>query len=130
MLGREQHAGLNGALVGPLQVSWVAGDGVAEGAFFAPTLLLCNDPLHNQAVHSIEAFGPVSTLMPYDGIDEAISLAAKGQGSLVASLVTRDARVAARVVRPAMPAAQADRRRATPAPPAARWARRSMAPAT
>jgi oxepin-CoA hydrolase/3-oxo-5,6-dehydrosuberyl-CoA semialdehyde dehydrogenase len=71
------------------------GAGTEHGAFFAPTLLLCNDPLHNQAVHSIEAFGPVSTLMPYDGIDEAISLAAKGQGSLVASLVTRDPQVAA-----------------------------------
>jgi len=74
------------------------GAGTEHGAFFAPTLLLCNDPLHNQAVHSIEAFGPVSTLMPYDGIDEAVSLAAKGQGSLVASLVTRDPQVAAHAV--------------------------------
>jgi oxepin-CoA hydrolase/3-oxo-5,6-dehydrosuberyl-CoA semialdehyde dehydrogenase len=74
------------------------GAGTEHGAFFAPTLLLCNDPLHNQAVHAIEAFGPVSTLMPYDGIDEAIALAAKGQGSLVASLVTRDPQVAAHAV--------------------------------
>ena len=74
------------------------GAGTEHGAFFAPTLLLCNDPLHNQAVHAIEAFGPVSTLMPYDGIDEAIALAAKGQGSLVASLVTRDPQVAARAI--------------------------------
>ena len=74
------------------------GAGTEHGAFFTPTLLLCNDPLHNPAVHSIEAFGPVSTLMPYDGIDEAVSLAAKGQGSLVASLVTRDPQVAAHAV--------------------------------
>ena len=74
------------------------GAGTEHGAFFAPTLLLCNDPLHNQAVHAIEAFGPVSTLMAYDGIDEAIALAAKGQGSLVASLVTRDPQVAARAI--------------------------------
>ena len=74
------------------------GAGTEHGAFFAPTLLLCNDPLHNQAVHAIEAFGPVSTLIPYDGIDEAIALAAKGQGSLVASLVTRDPQVAAHAV--------------------------------
>ena len=74
------------------------GAGTGHGAFFAPTLLLCNDPLHNQPVHEIEAFGPVSTLMAYDGIDEAISLAAKGQGSLVASLVTRDPRVAAHAI--------------------------------
>ena len=74
------------------------GAGTGHGAFFAPTLLLCNDPLHNQPVHEIEAFGPVSTLMAYDGIDEAISLAARGQGSLVASLVTRDPRVAAHAI--------------------------------
>ncbi|MES2718561.1 MAG: phenylacetic acid degradation bifunctional protein PaaZ [Pseudomonadota bacterium] len=74
------------------------GAGTAHGAFFAPTLLLCNDPLHNHAVHEIEAFGPVSTLMPYEGPDEALALAAKGQGSLVASLVTRDAQLAARAI--------------------------------
>jgi oxepin-CoA hydrolase/3-oxo-5,6-dehydrosuberyl-CoA semialdehyde dehydrogenase len=74
------------------------GAGTEHGAFFAPTLLLCNDPLHNHPVHAIEAFGPVSTLMPYEGLDEALALAAKGQGSLVASLVTRDPRVAARAI--------------------------------
>ncbi len=74
------------------------GAGTAHGAFFAPTLLLCNDPLHNHAVHEIEAFGPVSTLMPYEGLEEALALAAKGQGSLVASLVTRDAQLAARAI--------------------------------
>ncbi len=74
------------------------GAGTAHGAFFAPTLLLCNDPMHNHAVHEIEAFGPVSTLMAYEGLDEAIALAAKGQGSLVASLVTRDPQVAARAI--------------------------------
>ena len=42
----------------------------------------------NDAVHDVEAFGPVSTLMPYDDFDEAIALAARGRGSLVATLVT------------------------------------------
>jgi oxepin-CoA hydrolase/3-oxo-5,6-dehydrosuberyl-CoA semialdehyde dehydrogenase len=74
------------------------GEGVAEGAFFAPTLLLCRDPSNADAVHDIEAFGPVSTLMPYDEVDEAVALAARGRGSLVSTLVTRDPRVAARVV--------------------------------
>jgi hypothetical protein len=60
------------------------GEGTANGAFFPPTLLLARDPLANSAVHDVEAFGPVSTLMPYDGIDEALHLAARGQGSLVA----------------------------------------------
>jgi oxepin-CoA hydrolase / 3-oxo-5,6-dehydrosuberyl-CoA semialdehyde dehydrogenase len=74
------------------------GDGVAGGAFFAPTLLLCNDPLTNSAVHDIEAFGPVSTLMPYDDLDEALALAARGKGSLVGTLVTHDPKVAAKAI--------------------------------
>ncbi len=74
------------------------GEGVAQGAFFQPTLLLCQKPLQTDSVHDVEAFGPVSTLMPYDGIDEALQLAARGQGSLVASLVTKDPQVAARVI--------------------------------
>jgi oxepin-CoA hydrolase/3-oxo-5,6-dehydrosuberyl-CoA semialdehyde dehydrogenase len=74
------------------------GDGVSEGAFFAPTLLLARDPLGDDGVHDIEAFGPVSTLMAYDGIDEALALAARGKGSLVATLVTKDPAVAARFV--------------------------------
>ena len=74
------------------------GEGVAEGAFFAPTLLLSRKPLEHDAVHDVEAFGPVSTLMPYDGIDEAMALAARGRGSLVGTLVTRDPKTAAKVV--------------------------------
>ena len=74
------------------------GDGVAEGAFFAPTLLLSRTPLTHDAVHDVEAFGPVSTLMPYEGIDEALALAARGKGSLVGTLVTRDPKIAARVI--------------------------------
>jgi len=74
------------------------GEGVAEGAFFAPTLLLARDPLHDDAVHDIEAFGPVSTLMAYDDIDEALALAARGKGSLVGTLVTKDPATAAHFV--------------------------------
>jgi oxepin-CoA hydrolase/3-oxo-5,6-dehydrosuberyl-CoA semialdehyde dehydrogenase len=74
------------------------GDGVGDGAFFAPTLLLSRNPLEHDAAHDVEAFGPVSTLMPYDGIDEALALAARGRGSLVGTLVTRDAAIAARAI--------------------------------
>lgn len=74
------------------------GEGVQEGAFFAPTLLRSRDPHAPGGAHDIEAFGPVSTLMSYDDLDEALALAARGQGSLVASLVTRDPQVAARLV--------------------------------
>jgi len=74
------------------------GEGVAEGAFFAPTLLLSRDPLRDDAPHDIEAFGPVSTLMPYEDLDQALALAARGRGSLVATLVTRDPQTAARAI--------------------------------
>jgi len=76
----------------------LVGSGVADGAFFSPTLLLCRDALRNDAVHDVEAFGPVSTMMAYDDIDEAIALAARGKGSLVATLVTHDAATAAKVI--------------------------------
>ncbi|HLO95393.1 MAG TPA: phenylacetic acid degradation bifunctional protein PaaZ, partial [Burkholderiaceae bacterium] len=74
------------------------GEGVAEGAFFAPTLLLCRNPLANETVHSVEAFGPVSTLMPYEDFDEALALAAKGRGSLVGSVITKTPALAAQAV--------------------------------
>jgi oxepin-CoA hydrolase/3-oxo-5,6-dehydrosuberyl-CoA semialdehyde dehydrogenase len=74
------------------------GEGVADGAFFAPTLLLARDAMRDDSVHDIEAFGPVSTLMTYDTLDDAAALAAKGKGSLVGTLVTKDPATAARFV--------------------------------
>ncbi|CAM3749197.1 phenylacetic acid degradation bifunctional protein PaaZ [Polaromonas hydrogenivorans] len=74
------------------------GEDVSDGAFFAPTLLVCQRPFESQAVHDVEAFGPVCTLMPYDGLDDALALASRGKGSLVATLVTRDPQVAAKVI--------------------------------
>ncbi|EOR07512.1 phenylacetic acid degradation bifunctional protein PaaZ [Acinetobacter sp. ANC 3926] len=58
-----------------------------KGAFFSPTLLLCEQPLQASLVHTTEAFGPVCTLMPYQSIDELTDLVARGEGSLVASVV-------------------------------------------
>ncbi len=74
------------------------GEGTAQGAFFAPTLLCSRDPHGHDAVHDVEAFGPVSTLLPYDDLDEALALAARGRGSLVGTLVTRDPQIAARAI--------------------------------
>ncbi len=65
-----------------------------KGAFLSPVLLLENDPLKNTAVHDIEAFGPVATLMPYKDLDEAVSLAQLGKGSLVCSISTFDDTIA------------------------------------
>jgi oxepin-CoA hydrolase/3-oxo-5,6-dehydrosuberyl-CoA semialdehyde dehydrogenase len=69
-----------------------------KGAFFMPTLLHCARPLNSRAVHSIEAFGPVSTVLPYDSIDEAIELARLGEGSLAGSIITNDNRIARELV--------------------------------
>lgn len=74
------------------------GAGLQDGAFFAPTLLACRDGWKADAVHDVEAFGPVSTLIAYDELPEALALAARGRGSLVATLVTRDAALAASAV--------------------------------
>jgi oxepin-CoA hydrolase/3-oxo-5,6-dehydrosuberyl-CoA semialdehyde dehydrogenase len=65
-----------------------------KGAFLSPILLLEKDPHHNQAVHEVEAFGPVSTLMPYKDLDDAVQLAKMGKGSLCCSISTNDDRIA------------------------------------
>ena len=74
------------------------GERVAEGAFFAPTLLRGRDGIDAHAVHEVEAFGPVSTLLAFDDMDEALALAARGKGSLVTTLATRDPALAAHAV--------------------------------
>jgi oxepin-CoA hydrolase/3-oxo-5,6-dehydrosuberyl-CoA semialdehyde dehydrogenase len=76
---------------------WI-GEGTTQGAFCAPTLLACRKPMDVDSVHTIEAFGPVSTVMAYEDLGEALALAARGQGSLVATLVTRDTAVAAKAI--------------------------------
>lgn len=68
------------------------------GAFFMPTLLHCEKPLTAKAVHSVEAFGPVSTVLPYDSIDDAIQLARLGEGSLAGSIVTNDDKIARELI--------------------------------
>ena len=70
----------------------------AKGAFFMPTLLHCQKPLTSSAVHSVEAFGPVSTVLPYDSLDEAIELSRLGEGSLAGSIITNDDEIARELV--------------------------------
>jgi oxepin-CoA hydrolase/3-oxo-5,6-dehydrosuberyl-CoA semialdehyde dehydrogenase len=74
-------------------------DGDANaGAYMAPVVLRCDRPLDAARVHSVEAFGPVTTLMAYDTIDEAIEIANRGEGSLVASVFSYDAAAADAIV--------------------------------
>ncbi len=59
-----------------------------KGAFMSPLLLLNETPFDTDAVHNVEAFGPVSTIMPYKNTDEAIALSKLGKGSLCSSIVS------------------------------------------
>jgi oxepin-CoA hydrolase / 3-oxo-5,6-dehydrosuberyl-CoA semialdehyde dehydrogenase len=72
----------------------IVGGNTDTGAFFPPTLLHCKNPMSSNEPHDIEAFGPVSTLLPYQDLEEAIELAKRGRGSLVGSLFTADNRIA------------------------------------
>lgn len=65
-----------------------------KGAFLPPMLFHCADPDKAERVHDTEAFGPVSTLMPYRDLPHASALLNRGQGSLVASIITNDGEVA------------------------------------
>ena len=73
---------------GDLDEFEVTGADKDKGAFFAPILFRNDQPYINTDVHNVEAFGPVSTIMPYKNMDDAIELARMGKGSLVSSIVT------------------------------------------
>ncbi|MEM5472238.1 phenylacetic acid degradation bifunctional protein PaaZ [Hoeflea sp. AS60] len=72
----------------------VDGADKTKGAFVPPMLFACDDPDKADAVHSVEAFGPVATLMPYRDLAHAGQLMNRGRGSLVASVITHDPAVA------------------------------------
>jgi oxepin-CoA hydrolase/3-oxo-5,6-dehydrosuberyl-CoA semialdehyde dehydrogenase len=76
----------------------VTGADSQKGAFMSSMLLYCDSPFQSGAVHSVEAFGPVCTVMPYKTTSEAIELARLGKGSLVGSVITSDDRFASEVV--------------------------------
>jgi oxepin-CoA hydrolase/3-oxo-5,6-dehydrosuberyl-CoA semialdehyde dehydrogenase len=64
-------------------------DGLEQGAFLQPLLLQVDDPAF-APVHEVEAFGPVSTLVPYEASEDVVGLLARGRGSLVASVMSHD----------------------------------------
>lgn len=72
----------------------VLGADTERGAFLSPILMLNKDPFRNTACHEVEPFGPVSTIMPYGQIEDAIELAKMGKGSLVSSICTANDDVA------------------------------------
>ncbi len=79
---------------GDMEKFEVTGADKNKGAFITPILFLNKDPFKYQDVHNIEAFGPVSTIMPYKTTADAIELAKLGKGSLVCSIVTGDDKIA------------------------------------
>lgn len=81
-------------LFGDLDNVEVMGADNKKGAFMSPILMLNNDPFNKIDVHNVEAFGPVSTIMPYKDLDEAVELTKLGKGSLVTSIVTADDKLA------------------------------------
>lgn len=69
-----------------------------SGAFMSPVLLYNAQPFSEEASHNVEAFGPVSTIMPYKTMEEVIELSKKGKGSLCSSIITADASIARQYV--------------------------------
>lgn len=65
-----------------------------KGAFLSPILLLNEHPFGDETVHQVECFGPVSTIMPYNQLEDAIQLAKKGKGSLCCTIVTAEDQIA------------------------------------
>lgn len=81
-------------VIGDLENFEVKGADKNKGAFLPPIVFLNDDPINKTDCHNIEAFGPVSTIIPYTDLDNAIELVRMGKGSLVCSMVTADDDVA------------------------------------
>ncbi|MAR65734.1 MAG: phenylacetic acid degradation bifunctional protein PaaZ [Crocinitomicaceae bacterium] len=79
---------------GDLEKFEVVGADKQKGAFFSPIVMLNDDPFNKLAAHNVEAFGPVSTIMPYNSLSDAVELIKMGKGSLVTSIVTANDKLA------------------------------------
>ena len=90
----EQLSKTQKIIIGDFEKFEVKGADKHKGAFMPPIIFLNEKPFTNTDCHNIEAFGPVSTIVPYKTIDEAIELSKMGKGSLVSSIVTADDRIA------------------------------------
>lgn len=81
-------------VIGDLEHFEVLGADKDKGAFVPPVVFFNDAPFEKQDVHQIEVFGPVSTMMPYKTLDDAIRLSMMGKGSLVSSVITADKAIA------------------------------------
>ncbi|RLB53285.1 MAG: hypothetical protein DRJ42_12400, partial [Deltaproteobacteria bacterium] len=94
---RDVRAGMAKLIESGCKVVWGNPDEVelidadaTKGCFVGPVLLRNDAPGESTLVHELEVFGPVSTIMPYGSLDEAVSLVARGEGGLVASCYCDD----------------------------------------
>lgn len=85
-------------VIGDLDRFEVLGADKEKGAFLPPVIFYNDDPFHKTDCHNIEAFGPVSTIIPYNTTDDAIALSRMGKGSLVSSVITQDDDIAKEIV--------------------------------
>ncbi len=90
----QQLAQSSSIVFGDLDNFEVTGADKNKGAFFSPIVFLNEDPFHKTATHEVEAFGPVSTIMPYRNMEEAVELANMGKGSLVSTIATASENIA------------------------------------
>lgn len=81
-------------IIGDFEKFEIKGADKSKGAFMPPIIFLNENPFTQLDGHNVEAFGPVSTIMPYKTIEDAIELAKMGKGSLVSSIITADDRIA------------------------------------
>ncbi len=81
-------------VIGDFENFEVKGADKNKGCFMPPIIFLNDKPFTNIDCHSVEAFGPVSTIMPYKTIEDAIELSKMGKGSLVSSIITADNTIA------------------------------------
>jgi oxepin-CoA hydrolase/3-oxo-5,6-dehydrosuberyl-CoA semialdehyde dehydrogenase len=94
----QQLARSQSIVIGNLDHFEVLGADKEKGAFLPPVIFYNDSPFEKTDCHNIEAFGPVSTIIPYNSIDDAIELARMGKGSLVGSVVTQDDDIARDIV--------------------------------
>ncbi|MDP3556817.1 MAG: phenylacetic acid degradation bifunctional protein PaaZ [Bacteroidota bacterium] len=81
-------------IIGNFENFEVKGADKNKGAFMPPIIFFNDNPFKNTDCHNVEAFGPVSTIMPYKTIEDAIELSKMGKGSLVSSIITADNKIA------------------------------------
>jgi oxepin-CoA hydrolase/3-oxo-5,6-dehydrosuberyl-CoA semialdehyde dehydrogenase len=94
----EQLSKTQKIIIGDFENFEVKGADKTKGCFMPPIIFLNENPFVNTDCHNIEAFGPVSTIMPYKTMDDAIQLSKLGKGSLVSSIVTANESIARQYV--------------------------------